>query len=361
VPTQIEQIAIEHLQFDPQNPRLSTTLQGKDERAVLGWMLHDAGIIDLMRSIGEQGFFPGEPILVVPAEGHPGKYSVVEGNRRLAAAKLLLNPDLAPTKQKAVAAVAESAREFPRTLPALIYSERREILKYLGFRHITGVKEWDPLAKARYLDELRETVRELPREKQHQVLAKEIGSRSDYVAKQLAGLRVYEKIEDARFFDIPGLTEESFKFATFTTALNYNSIAEYIGLADRADVDAEGVDQRKLERLTTWMFRKNDRGKTALGESRNLSLLADVVVNQKAVEAFDAGASLQEAHVLTTGPSTVFREAISSTQTHLQHARDTAHQVNDLGRSDYDRLTEIFKLARATRSIVEELIEDEED
>lgn len=355
----IEQIEIERLHFDPQNPRLPTILHGKDDSAVLEWMLHDAGILDLMKSIGEQGFFAGEPILGVPAEGD-GIF-VVEGNRRLAAARLLLNPALAPTKQKAVQAVVDGAREFPRKLPVLIYNERSEILKYLGFRHITGVKEWDPLAKARYLESLRDTVRNLPSARQHQILAKEIGSRADYVARQLTGLRIYEAIEEARFFGIPELNEETFQFSLFTTALNYKSLAEFIGLASGGDVDVAGLQIRKVERLSTWLFRKNDRGRTALGESRNLKKLAEVVANPEALEVFEEGKSLEEAHVLTSGPANVFRESLATSRANLQHARDTAHLVDDLNQTDVDRVTELVKLARGTRSLVEGLVEDEVD
>lgn len=356
----IEQIPIEDLLFDPQNPRLPTTLQGKGDSEVLEWMLHDAGIIDLMRSIGEQGFFAGEPILGVPV-GKGGKTYVVEGNRRLAAAKLLLNPGLAPTKQKAVAGVVEGAQQFPRTLPVLVYDDRSEIIKYLGFRHITGVKEWDPLAKARYLDSLRATVRDLPAEKQHQVLAKEIGSRSDYVARQLTGLHIYEEIEGARFFGIPGLNEETFQFALFTTALNYKSLAEFVGLVSGGDVEATGLQMSKVERLATWLFRKNDRGRTALGESRNLKMLAEVAAKEEALEAFEKGSSLEEAHVLTSGPANVFRESLASSRANLQHARDTAHLVDDLSQTDVDRLTDLLKLARGTRSLVEGMIDEEDD
>jgi hypothetical protein len=35
--------------------------------------------------------------------------------------------------------------------------------------------------------------------------------------------------------------------------------------------------------------------------------------------------------------------------------------VDDLGQGDVDRLTDIMKLARGTRSIVEDLVSDEEE
>src|SRR5256886_5857908 len=51
------------------------------------WMLDNANIIELMNSIGEQGFFVGEPLVVIPSKTITGKYEVVEGNRRLTAVR----------------------------------------------------------------------------------------------------------------------------------------------------------------------------------------------------------------------------------------------------------------------------------
>jgi hypothetical protein len=45
-------------------------------------MLLDASLIELMLAIGENGYFPGEQLLVV-FDPSDSKYRVVEGNRRL--------------------------------------------------------------------------------------------------------------------------------------------------------------------------------------------------------------------------------------------------------------------------------------
>ena len=100
-----------------------------------------------MISIGENGFFPGEAIVVTPANG---KYTVLEGNRRLAALKLLQDPDLAGNR-RSITRASEDSKNKPTDIPAYIVNSRDDALQYLGFRHISGVQRWDPLAKARYL------------------------------------------------------------------------------------------------------------------------------------------------------------------------------------------------------------------
>ncbi len=61
----IEYLPVGSLEYDPDNPRLPSSIKGNDVTEVVNWMLTDASIIELMGSIGEKGFFPAEPLLVV--------------------------------------------------------------------------------------------------------------------------------------------------------------------------------------------------------------------------------------------------------------------------------------------------------
>ena len=58
--TTITSRAVESLVFDPENPRLPSTIDGNNEEEVLRWMLRDGALIELMGSIGEKGYFHGE-------------------------------------------------------------------------------------------------------------------------------------------------------------------------------------------------------------------------------------------------------------------------------------------------------------
>lgn len=158
-------IPIENLIFDPENPRLPETLRAKKdlpeyERSVINWMLQFENVTELMGSIGEKGFFPAEPILVVASEN--GKYEVVEGNRRLTAVKILNNPEQADKKKKSIEEILKesNADKIPESIPSIIFEKRDEVLFYLGYKHITGVQSWDSLAKAKYLKQLLATLPE---------------------------------------------------------------------------------------------------------------------------------------------------------------------------------------------------------
>lgn len=344
---------IDNLRFDPRNPRLPSAIDRCNETAILDWMLSDGTLIELMGSIGERGYFPGEPLLV---EGKIDKdfYEVIEGNRRLAAVKLLHNPDLAPRRKKSVRAAADTSTHKPDSLPVIVYEHRDEILNYLGYRHITGVKEWDPLAKAKYLEQLRGTLEEQDPKKQHRILAKTIGSRADYVARLLTGLGIYDEIADQDFFGVKGLDEDSINFSVLTTALNYINIAEFLGLQSGSDPSLEGLDQEKLEELTDWMFVENSERRTRLGESRKLKELSAIVKNNDALTAFRQGTALTDAHLLTEAPAEAFRKAVFEARERLKSARNQVHMIDDPTQADVNTLGEIERIARLVKRAIED-------
>lgn len=328
-------IPLEQLHFDPENPRLPNTIDGSTESEVLEWMLRYGRLPELMASIGEQGFFVAEPLLAVPRVS--GGFWVVEGNRRLAAAKLLRDPSAATTRQTAVRDIAQTAKHRPAELPVLVYSARSEVLDYLGFRHITGVHEWNPLEKARYLEQMRKALEleGVPSSEMHRRLAKLIGSRSDYVGRLLLGLKVREKISNEVLpqSDLR-VREEDISFSVLTTGLNYSAISTFLGLGDVEEI--ESVNSQRLTELTKWMFEKNPENQTRLGESRNLSLLAKVVGHPEALAEFRKGLNLGEAAVHADGAGTVMRSALTEAKTYLKAAHSAFPTVVELTEEDVD-------------------------
>jgi len=148
----IDEIEVSKLRLDPYNPRLPQRLHQADvsDREILNWMLDDASLVHLMASIASNGFFPGEPIVALQEES---TFIVVEGNRRLAAIKLLTNPSLASESPKTVFELSEKAKDYgtiPWKLPVYVVSKRDEVDNYIAFRHVTGIKSWPILSKARY-------------------------------------------------------------------------------------------------------------------------------------------------------------------------------------------------------------------
>jgi hypothetical protein len=124
----IEWTDVGRMHLDPENPRLPLSLRYADDDIVLDWLLRHANLVELMNSIAETGYFPGEPLLV--SKGPENSFTVVEGNRRFAAVLLLRQPERATIKRRAVQAASDRKRETFDEIPAVIYDHRTEILEY---------------------------------------------------------------------------------------------------------------------------------------------------------------------------------------------------------------------------------------
>ena len=139
--------SIDVLLFDPLNPRVPVSRRSSGQESIVQYMIDNENLIDVIASIGEQNFFPGEPLLVVKSSTEQDKYDVVEGNRRLASLFVLNNLELVTSKKNAIRQLVEEAKFKPDSVPTLLFDTRDEILDYLGYKHITGIDDWDSLQK----------------------------------------------------------------------------------------------------------------------------------------------------------------------------------------------------------------------
>jgi ParB-like chromosome segregation protein Spo0J len=114
------EIPVESLLLDPMNPRHGVEVEGQEE--VINAFLQDRTkaqqdrtkaqhLIQLAKDIAEHGPSPIDLALVVPEDG---VYTVVEGNRRVLAMKLLKNPALA--RGSRIEKAIQEASRHSRTL-----------------------------------------------------------------------------------------------------------------------------------------------------------------------------------------------------------------------------------------------------
>ncbi len=331
----IQYISIDKLRFDPENPRLPIARKGASEEAVISYMIRNENLFDLVGSIGEQGYFEGEPLIIVPLEDQ-NSFIVVEGNRRLAALKVLLDHSLIKERKATFKQIVESNKsDPPDTVPCIIFPSRQEIVDYLGYRHITGVDQWDAISKARFLSQLKDLHR--PNfnndEELYRHLAKIIGSRSDYVNKLIDGYHLFQEIEKNDFYDISGLNEEEFDFSVLTTAMSYKNIAQFIN----SDVADEMVVERhkNLEELTKYLFEHIEGAGKRIPESRDLKTFNMIVGNEAAFEAFRSGKSLTEAEIFTEGPEIAFTKLIRDAYRRMKSALEALHRIKEVNDEKY--------------------------
>jgi hypothetical protein len=304
--------SIDNLVHDPDNPRLPTRLRGKaNDSEVVQWMLRDATLLELMTTIAQVGFFAGEPLLIAPIDESEadGPYWVVEGNRRLTAVQLILHPSRAKVFTETVKEISDSAikKSELQYLPVIKYKKKEDILDYLGYRHITGVKAWGAFQKAIYLEELAKhsPYAEMSNDERHLAMARVIGSSADYVARIVCGKKLYDFADSKALLDEPALNNMQENFTLLTTALYYKDIASFININPR-DQELAGLNEDDYQYLLNWIYKKYPGSKQpVVTESRKLKELSAVVKNTIATEHLKKSNDLVGALQITDATSVV--------------------------------------------------------
>ena len=347
----IKHIPLKNLSLDLENPRLPLAFRKnqRTQESIINWLLEDASIIELMLAIGANDFFIGEALLVIKSN-ESEHFIVVEGNRRLASVTLLNSPNLATIHTRKIEKVLQETSFRPTKIPCIIFKDRSEILQYLGYRHITGIKSWSLVAKARYLNSLFENIKGATISETSRELAKKIGSRSDYVRKILISYEVYLIIEDNGFYQIPSLDETSFHFTYIADSLSKEHIRQFIGVDLNLENPLENLSELNLKELINWFFRKNENNKSqVLGNSEQLKQLNDVLSNKEALQYFREQGSLKQALKYVKQSEDTFHNDISDALQLLKHAQSYIHNVENHYSTDIDVLKEINGLCRVMR------------
>ncbi len=145
---------ISSLHLDLKNPRLFG--ETKSEAEAIEKLLETEDIDQLARQISQVGYLPVED-LVIAVEN--GKKIVIEGNRRLAAYKLLTNPLRAPdpSVQKTFKALQTDLGEnLPRKVWTVCAPDRTQANIYVYMKHTpeTFSKRWSKIQQAVFIQKL---------------------------------------------------------------------------------------------------------------------------------------------------------------------------------------------------------------
>ena len=317
-------------------------------------MLEDEGVMDLMESIGIKGYFPGEPLLII--EEDAGRFIVVEGNRRLAAVKLLNGEIEAPSRKgKTIDLIKQSSPNKPTNLPCAICTDRSAVSQYLGYRHISGIKEWDSLSKAYYVKELIQANDESKdyREKLNNI-RKMIGSRSGYLARLMAGLYIYEKAKEKKFFNLP-IDPRTLDFSLITTAISYADISSWLGLENLYENLEPQINLENTELMFKFLFVIRGDSTRVIGESRQLSEFSHVVASEEAMKVLIDTGDLEAANLLTDGPAQALTGLLEKCSKNLLHAWSFLGdgKISDILEFHLDKAKEIRNQTRKLVDVME--------
>lgn len=356
-----ETIELTNLKLDLLNPRLPKSKQGKDENTVIEYLLLEAATLELMESIGENNFFTGEMLLVIPSED--GKYIVIEGNRRLTAVMLLNRPELATVKKASTLEISQNAKYKPSALPCLVFDRREDIQQFLGFVHITGKKSWRMLEKARYLSDLSKTekYKDLSFSETSREIARIIGSRSPYVRKMIVSYQLYEMVEDEKFYQIDGLSDSTFFLNYFSDGIQKENIRDFIGVNPDDEKPLRNLNIEHLREIVMWWFKKNEGVSRVIGDSEGMKMLNRVLGSEIALEAFRNGATIVYAYELTDDINDQFERKVKESILAIELADKLSNKVNIFYPELLDDLKYVRQIAMKIKDFKSRREEDGDD
>ncbi len=319
---EILKIPVDDLHFDYQNPRVvqSGLDEADGEDALLEFLWREMAVDEIALSIAENGFFHHEPLFVVREDG---KLVVLEGNRRLAAVKLLRNPELRrrvgatdlPTAPKTI---IESLSDLP-----VIRCKREEVWQYIGFKHVNGPQAWQSYSKAYYIARVHNKLN-VPLDK----ISRQIGDRHATVLRLYRGWMTLEQAEKTGVFDRADRWKKHFSFSHLYTGLDYPGIQKFLGLTPARIDRPNPVPKDKvanLGHLCEWLFGSKPRNKPPVVQTQNpdLKILDEVLQSKGGTTALLQGLPLQTSQDISKGDDLLFAEALQAGKLSLQKARGT--------------------------------------
>lgn len=291
IATELRYAKLDELYLDPKNPRLGRhhiNAELSQER-VLG-LMRDWVLDELAVSYLESGFWTHEALLVTQEEldGEP-RLVVVEGNRRLAALKLLdaafKNKEV-PSKWKSLVEGMEVPKTLFERIPYILVDSRQEIEAFLGFRHVTGIKQWNAEEKAQYIAQLIDEEGMTYQEVMRKIGSKTPTVRQNYISYRLL-LQMEDSLEDFSSEDVKG------RFSVMYLSLRTQGVQKYLDIDIFADENAaqRPVPKTHLEALANfalWLFGSKEKNKNPVfPDSRSVDDFGELLEYPPIVEYFE--------------------------------------------------------------------------
>ena len=343
-----KQIATEKLCFDVENPRLvefSQEEKSSDEK-ILNLLWSQMAVDEIVQSILSNGFFQNEALLAVEEDN---KLVVVEGNRRLAAVKAILYPELVKGMARYSEKITKDIQNSLQSLPVITIQKRSDSWTYIGFKHVNGPSKWGSYAKAQYIATVHNNFGVSLDE-----ISRQIGDNNKTVLKLYQGLMVIEQAEAQTDFRRDDIAAKRLYFSHLYTGLQSPGFKKYLGLGETPIETKSPVPESKnkhLEYVMLWLYGSKRKGIPSLIESQNpdLGKLTDILKDDLATLTLETKADLDYAFDVAIGTANLFRNSLLTAKNELQKAMSNVN--------GYKKEDSLLTAARDILSLAESLVE----
>jgi hypothetical protein len=269
---------------------------------VLDHIVENFGVEDILSSLSVNGYFEAEPVV---ARRTTEGLVVAEGNRRLAACLMIASDARAIRQQDKARPYIDAWKAHQRPsidpIPVIIFegeASQRQLLSYLGVRHISASKSWDSFAKAAWVADVVD---------QHGIpvadIAKMIGDQHRTIERLLQGFYLAKQLIDSGHFrptdsqrNGRGSVTE-YPFSWVYTILGYAATQRYLELQP-GSAKPNPLAEKNLGKgsvLMRAMFGDKKSGRSSsVDDSRQLGRLASLLVNPETLTMIEQGKKVEE-------------------------------------------------------------------
>jgi hypothetical protein len=346
------------LKLDLLNPRLQTgeEIDARDEPHLIEILADIAALDELVLSICTNTYLNLEPLIVVGPDGGP--FTVVEGNRRLAAIRLIQNPQLArdlnikiPTPVSP--AVLKSIREV------LVFRVRTkdDAREFIGFKHINGPQRWDAFAKAKY-------VTDWYRSAQGAIgideIADKMGDANNTLRTYIYAILILDQASNAGVWSLEDRPKARgrFAFSHLYTAITRAEYQQYLGMTDgwSNKPSLRPIKQkflRNLGEVLTYLYGSVSDDRRSLIKSQNPDLkdLGLVIADPRARIVVQNKGSLETALEELKEPASAFHDALVVAKLRLGRAIDLMVKHSSANSAIDDLIDEIYAQADTLKTM----------
>ncbi len=323
-----KQISTSHLVFDKKNPRLMTgdDYATSDDTSIITAYREIAALDELIASICANTYINLEPLIVLGKD--QGPFTVLEGNRRLAAIKLIGDPALAAAcKVSLPKTISAKVKNSIKAVTVYRVAKESDAEAFIGFKHINGPHRWDAYAKARFVFEWYK--RERKNNLSIESIARQTGDTNNTIKAYISSMYVLEQAEKADLFEIGDRYNRSrFAFSHLYTALGRKEYLAFLGLkkgwdTEPTDKPIAKTNEAKLAETLGYMYgsRKNNKPALVVSQNPDLKHLGECLVDGVALSRIRSGDTLSVAYSEIDGPR-LFGEALITANSKLEHAID---------------------------------------
>lgn len=345
-------VKVNELFLDPGNPRLAgLNLEIDQQEKIVQVLWQERAVNELVDSIATSGYWDHEELFAAKEDG---KLVIVEGNRRFAAVKLLLDPGLCGRiGASGVPTLSAEDKQKLATLP-VIECKRRDVWQYIGFKHVNGPQDWDSIAKAQYIARVHNEYKvPLPD------IARTIGDRHDTVKRLYRGLMVLQQAEKFEVFDRDDRWNTRFAYSHLWTGLGLAGMQDFLGLKAEKGFEPDPVPKKKLDNLRevcVWLYGSKSENRRPVVRSQNpdLRYLDEVLRSEDGLAALRAGLPLETCLKASRGDERLLHEAMVLAEQKLKEARGFIP-------TGYHGDSELLVKARAILTIAQSIYDEMEE